>query len=208
MKSNDIKNEFKKIRMPKMEATANDVMNVDDFIQKIRYQDREDERYILKKILLPLLIGLLLFTIVIMRAPIRNIVLFTGCALIYTGMIGAVIIYLVEYKNISKEKFDLNLFEFIQQKEKRLKSWKTQPVRNHILFAFYTIGVILMISGNKRQFQVLNSTQIVIFIGVVLITFTLSGIIGEHRYRKRHKNKHLPLLRTISELKEELQEKK
>jgi len=206
MKSNSIKNEFKKIRMPKMEATANEVTNVDDFIQKIRYQDREDERYILKQ-LLPTSIGLLLFTLVIMGAPIRNIVLFTGCALIYAGMIGWIIMYLVEYKNISKEKFNLNLFEFIQQKEKRLNSWKTQPVRNHILFAFYIIGVMLMILGNRSQFQRLNSTQIVIFIGAILIVLSLSGIIGEYLYRKRHKNKHLPLLRIISELKEELLEK-
>ena len=66
---------------------------------------------------------------------------------------------------------------------------------------------MLMIVGNRSLFQGLNSTQIVIFIGVILILLSLSGIIGEYLYRKRHKNKHLPLLRIISELKKELQEK-
>jgi len=192
-----------------MEALANNVTHLDDLIQRIKSQDQEDERYILKKKLLPLLIGLLFFTTVIMIAPIKNILLFTGCFLIFVGMIGAVIIYLLEYKNISKETFDLSLFEFLKQKEKRLKLWKIQPVRHHILYALYIVGVVMMILGNTGKIRILKTTQnIIIYIGVILIALCLSGIIGEYLYRKRHKNKHQPLLQIISDLKEELQEEK
>ena len=205
MKSKNLKNEFKKMRVSQMDIAIHEVNNMDDFIHKLRKQDREDERYILKKKLLPLLIGLLFFTVAIMIVPIRNIVLFTGCFLVFTGLVTAVILYLIEYKNISKETFDLSLLEFLKQKELRFKSWKSSPVSHNILFAIFIVGLMMMIFGNTRLIRDLKSTQnIAIYIGVHLIALFLSWIIGEYFYRKRHKRKHQPLLKMISKLTKEL----
>ncbi len=43
----ELKNEFKKMRMPKMDVSINNVNNFNDFIENIRKQDRDDEKYIL-----------------------------------------------------------------------------------------------------------------------------------------------------------------
>jgi len=207
MKSKDLKNEFKKMRVPKMDLSIHEVNNIEDFIQKIRKQDREDERYLFKRKLLPILIGLFMLTIVFMITPIRNTVLFTGCFVVYAGLVTVLILLLLDYKNISKETFNLSLLEFLKQKEARLQSWKSTPVKYNIMFAIFIIGLLMMILGNTDLIRALETTQnVIIYIGVYLIVLFLSWIIGEYFYRKRHKKKHQPLLEMISELKEELKE--
>ena len=50
MNIDNLKNEFKKLRAQKMDISLHNTATMDDFIQTIRKQDRDDERYILKNV--------------------------------------------------------------------------------------------------------------------------------------------------------------
>ena len=45
MKSENLKNEFKKMRVSKIDIAINKVNNIEDFVQQIKNQDRSDEKY-------------------------------------------------------------------------------------------------------------------------------------------------------------------
>jgi Na+/melibiose symporter-like transporter len=112
-----------------------------------------------------------------------------------------------DYKNISKESYDLSLLAYLKQKEERLKSWRSTPVKYQWTFTVFVSGLIMMILGNAGLMHKFSTEYIIMFIIVYLILLLTSWIIGEHFYRKRHKKKHLPLLSIIAELKNELKEK-
>ena len=179
--------------------------NLKDFMRQVRKQDREDERYLVRKRLLPLLFGLLFLTFVIMISPIKNMILFWGILLVYAGLVAIGLFSFLDYKNISKEKFDMSLLTFLKQKEARLTSWKSTPLKYYFIYAFYVIGVMMMIVGNTNLIRNLKTFQnIALFTGITLSIFILSWIIGEYFYRKRHKQMHQPLLKLIDELKSAL----
>ena len=197
------------MRVPKMDIALDKSGNLESLIQKIKNQDREDKRYVVKKKLLPLILGLLIFTPVIIMTPINNVVLFTGCFLVFAGLLTAIIFYLITYKNITQESYNLSLFDFLKHKEARLRSWKAQPLSHHILFAIYIVGVMLIVLGTSTFVKELQTTQnIIIFVGIYLAALIVSWISGEYFYRKRHKNKHFPLLQMIEELKQEFADEK
>ena len=101
MNLDQIKNDYKKMRAPEMEITVPGIRSIEELIQKIMKQDREDERYILKRKIIPLSFGLLCLTIVALLVNIPNIVVLTGCVLIYAGLISILLRFLVDYKKIS-----------------------------------------------------------------------------------------------------------
>ena len=208
MNIDNLKNEFKKLRAQKMDISLRNTATMDDFIQTIRKQDRDDERYILKKKVLPLGIGLFLFTITIMIYPIRNVILLTGCIFVFVGLISTLILFILDYKNITRETFDFSLLTFLKHKQARFSSWKTTPARYNIAYAIFIVGLVMMIVGNTNVFlKDLKTTQnVIIFIGVYLFLLLISWAIGEYFYRKRHKEKHQPLLKVISELTQDLEE--
>jgi uncharacterized membrane protein HdeD (DUF308 family) len=207
MITENLKTEFNKIKVPQMEVSLRDSENLANFVQQIRKQDREDERYLFRKRLIPILMGIVCLTFVLMISPIKNIVLFWGYFLVYVGLVAVALLSFLDYKNISKEKFDMSLLIFLRQKEARLMSWKSTPLRYYYIYTFYVIGVMMMIVGNTSLLQNLRTFQnIALFVGITLSVFILSWIIGEYFYRKRHKQMHQPLLNLINELKSDLKE--
>jgi uncharacterized membrane protein len=169
-------------------------------------QDREDERYIFRRKIIPLSFGLLCITIVFLLVNIPNIVVLSGCMLIYAGLISILIRFLIDYKKISGEVYDLSLLVFLNRKEARLKSWKSTPVSYHFMFIVYVMGLVLLILGNDKFFMELQSIwKVFLFVGLILFIFVISALSGEYYYRKRHRTKHMPLLQIISRIKKDLE---
>ena len=201
MKSKSLKDEFKKMKVPEMDITINEANYLEEFVRKIKKQDKEDERYLLHNKVIPILVGLFILTIVMILTSVKTLSLFVGVFLCYLGLVSTLILLFVDYKEISKESYDLSLLVYLKQKEQRLKSWYSTPVKYQWTFTIFVSGLIMMIIGTLRDIE-----HVAVFIFVYLVILLMSWIIGEYLYRKRHKDKHQPLLKMISELKEELNE--
>jgi hypothetical protein len=142
---------------------------------------------------------------IFMFAAVSNIILFTGCVLIYGGLITVLILFFRDYRNISKEASGLSLHDYLGNKVRRLKSWKSNPKLYHFLYGIYIIGVLLIILGITNPVDVLKTTQnFIIYTVGIIISLIISGITGELTYRRSHKKKHQPLIDTISGLIAEL----
>jgi hypothetical protein len=133
-----LKHEFKKMKVPKMDVSINEVTNTEDFFQKIKNQDKDDEKYILHNRIIPIIVGLFLMIILMLINPIKSALLLTGMFLIFTGLIYTLILSFMDYKNISKESYDLSLFAYLKQKEARLKSWRSTPAKYKLLFIWFS----------------------------------------------------------------------
>jgi hypothetical protein len=136
--------------------------------------------------------------------PIKTVLLLSGMFLIFTGLIYTLILKLMDYKNISKESHDLSLFAYLKQKEERLKSWRLTPTKYKWTFAVFVSGLVFMVIGNTSLMRDFSTGYIVLFISLYLVLFLASWIIGEKFYRKRHRQKHQPLITIISEQLQEL----
>ena len=205
MKIEEYKNEFQKTRAPGMEAalTNEGSQAFDDVLRCIKRQDAVDEKYLLRRII-PLLVGVILFTIVMIINPVRHPIMLTGCLLIFLTLLYSLMLYFNDYKNISSETFDTTVMEFLQQKEKRLQRWQSTPLKYNIVFGLYIIGVIMMILGNPAVHRKFPSAQITIYLAAIVIVLLVSWIIGENRHQKRHQIQHQPLLDIIADVKTEL----
>lgn len=199
-----LKNEYKKMRVSKMDVSLNQIDSMGDFIQKIKKQDRDDEKYILHNKMVPLFIGLFFLTLILIIVPVNTFPLLTGVFLIYTGFISTLIFLLMDYREITKESYDLNLLGYLKQKEERLKSWHATPVKYYWTFTIFVLGLIIFILGNTGFIREFGSGQVLLFIAIYLVLLIISWIGGEHFYRKRHRKKHQPLINSISELINEL----
>ena len=206
MNIDKIKKEYKKMRMPKMDISIDALNNLEDFVQRIKNQDRDDEKYMLHNKMIPILIGLFLLTIIMLINPIKTVILQIGMVLIYSGLIYTLILLFMDYRNISKESHDLNLLSYLKQKEERLKYWRSTPAKYQWTFTIFISGLIMMIVGNSSIIRDFSTEQIILFILAYLIILLISWVIGEYFYRKRHKQKHQPLIANISELIKELRE--
>jgi len=196
-----LKKDYKKMRVPKMDVSINDITGMEDFIQKIKKQDKDDEKYILHNQMIPVFIGLFFITIIMLFNPIKTVFLLTGMLLIFLGLFSTLILLFRDYKNISQESYDLSLLAYLQQKNERLKSWRSTPAKYQLTFIVFVTGLILMNVGLWRNFA---SENFILFLIVYLILLAAAWIIGEHFYRKRHRKKHYPLIKSISELLNEL----
>jgi cell division protein FtsW (lipid II flippase) len=201
----ELKKEFKKMRLPKMDISINEFNNLEDFVQKIKKQDKDDEKYLLHNKMIPVLIGIFFITVIILLNPIKTVVLLTGLLLVFLGLLFTLVLLLMDYKNISKESYDLSLLAYLKQKEERLKSWHSTQSKYKWTFAVFVSGLIMMIIGNTFIIKDLGSEYFILFIAGYLALLFISWIIGEYFYRKRHRKKHQPLLDIISEFKKELE---
>jgi hypothetical protein len=192
-----IKKEYKKVKVSKMDISMDQTKILGDFIQRIKQQDRDDEKYILHNQIIPICIGLIILTVIIITVPVTTFPLRTGIILIYTGLISAVILLIKDYRDITKEPYDINLLAYLKQKERRLKSWYATPAKYYLTFTVFVSGLILMILGNTgiiRQFGIEITVSI---IAIYLIILIISWVIGEYFYRQRHTKKHQPLIAEI-----------
>jgi cell division protein FtsW (lipid II flippase) len=199
-----LKNEFKKMRVPKMDISINEVSNMKDFFQKIKTQDKDDEKYILHNRIIPIIVGLFLMIILMLINPIKSVLLLTGMFLIFTGLIYTLILSFLDYKNITKESYDFSLFAYLKQKEERLKSWRSTPAKYKWTFTVFVSGLIFMVIGNTSLMRDFDREYIILFIVVYLCLLVTFWTIGEYFYRKRHRQKHQPLIKSITQLLKEL----
>ena len=206
MNIDDFKNEYKKMRGLQMDISINGFNNPDDFLQIIKKQDREDEKYLLHNKMIPIIIGLFFITIIMLLNPIKTAFLLIGTLLIFLGLFCTLILLMRDYRTISKESYDLSLLAYLKQKEKRLKSWHSTPTRYQWTFTVFISGLVLMLIGNASLLRDFSTENTIAFIAVYLVLLTASWIIGEHFYRKRHRKQHQPLLKIISAQIKELSE--
>ena len=204
MEIDKLKDEFKKKKVTEMDFSIKNVTNMEDFFQRIKAQDREDEKYLLHNQLIPIIVGLFLLTIIMLINPIKTFLLLLGMFLIFTGLVYTLILKFLDYKDISRGSYDLSLFAYLKQKKERLKSWYATPSKYKWTFTIFVSGVIFMVIGNTGPMQEFSIETMLIFIVAYLSLLIISWNIGEHFYRKRHQQKHQPLIKIISEQLKEL----
>lgn len=186
--------------------TQNRSNGMQSFIQKLRQQDQDDERYILKNKLIPLFVGLVMMSVVLMITQVKGIVLLAGCFLIFATLLVSLLLVFHEYKEISRERFDASLLDFLKQKERRMTYWRSTHFKYYVMFALYMMGLALMIVGNTSITRQLTGIQLALFTGALIGILLFFWIMGEHFYRSRHKEKHEPLLDIITQIKSECEE--
>ena len=206
MNIDDLKKQYKTIRMPDMDISIKEFTNLEDFVQQIKRQDRDDEKYLLHNKMVPVLIGLFSITLIILLSPIKTALLVGGTLMTFLGLFLTFIFLFMDYKSISQESYDLSMVAYLKQKEKRLTSWRATSNRFIGTFALFVSGLIMMITGYARMIPEISNEYIIIFLVSYIVLLLICWIIGEHFYRKRHQKKHLPLLTIISELKSELED--
>jgi len=208
MKIDDLKKELKKVRAPKMDLTfpSGKTGSVSEFIKMLRQQDRKDEKFLLQKRIIPVLIGLVIFTLVLITARIQNPLMILGSFLIFSSMLVVLILFFRDYSKISKETFHTGIAQFLGEKKKRLSYWRSTPFKHYCVFTLFLIGWIMINFSNKPFIRDHGAFPFVVFI--VLLIIIVLNINSERLYRKRHKKEHEPLLKMICEIQEALDEEK
>jgi cell division protein FtsW (lipid II flippase) len=204
MDINKLKNDYQKIRVPKMDISIDEVINVESFIKKIKNQDREDEKYLLHNQIIPLIVGLVIMIILMLINPIKTVLMLTGMFMIFGALLTSLILRFADYRKISKETYDLSLSAFLKHKEERLESWRSTPSFYKWIFTVFVTGLIFMVIGNTAMMRDFGPGYILLFIAIYLILFISAWTIGEHFFRKRHEKKHQPLIKNIVDLLNEL----
>ena len=199
---------YKELKTSGMKSStyAHNDIELNSIVELIKKQDKEDEKYLLHNKMIPVLVGLFFITLIMIYNPIKTLVLLTGLTLIFAGLFITLILLFIEYRNISKESYDLSLFSYLEQKKERLKSWRKTSANYKWTFTIFVSGLILMIIGNKGFVEAIGLEHIIIFIVVYLVVLFAAWIIGERYYQKRHTKKHKPILETISNQLKELEE--
>jgi hypothetical protein len=180
--------------------------SMEELIRSLRKQEKEDQAFILKRRIVPLAAGIVIFTVILIFLPVRNPVMGAGCFLISASLLTALILCFIDYMDISKESYDSSVHDFLRQKEKRLRYWRTTPLRYHFIYICYVAGVVMISLGNSAMMSESGGVVISIYLGAVVFLLGLSWILGARRFRKRHREKHRPLLELIEELEQELAE--
>ncbi len=208
MNIDDLKKEFQNVRAPKMDTTSlsGKTASTADFFERLRRQERKDERFLLGKRIVPVLAGLVIFAAVVIAAPIRTPVMFGGTFLMFASLLAALVLFLKDYRDISRETFDTSVARFLREKEKRLSSWRSTPLLHSLVFAVFLIGWLLLNLGNRPFIRDAGSLPFAIFIGLALLAIILININSERLYRRRHKEEHEPILEMIREIREALRD--
>ena len=205
MNIEDLKKEIKKIEAPKMASFSNsNFLSLADVISQIKNQDREDEGYLFKNKILPLLAGLIFISVIVIITPVRNISMVTGILIMFTSMLTALILIIIDFRNISKESFDSTVLEFLKQKKRRLESWQSTRFHYYLIFISFCLGYFLMLLGNTKVIDSFNFSYAILIYIIFLVIVTISWIIGERVFRRKHRVKHQPLINIISEIQKEL----
>lgn len=210
MNIDDLKKELKKMRAPRMEFTIDkeEIGTAGEFFERLKAQDRKDERWLLKKRIIPLLIGLIIFTTAVLSFSTVTPVMYIGCFLIIFGLSATLVLSFIDYKDISHEVFHSSIDEFLKQKKKRLAYWRSTHFKYQVLFSFFLIGwLMLMINiGNKHFVREFGDFYFILFLGPLFVIMIVSHILGEIRFRKRFEKEHQPILDMIAELQKEVDE--
>jgi len=206
MNIDDLKKEIKHRKSIKQSESnkkrEGDVMEF--FMDNMKWQDKEDKKYLIRQRLIPLLIGLLAMIILFFFMHLKNTLLIAGSITITGTLLITLVLHYLDFKNISKETYGLSLSQFLNQKEKRLKSWRVTHYKYYFIFILYQIGLLMMFLGNTALIRNLNTLQLILFVASVFTIISISWYLSEHYFRKRHVEKHQPLLEMINQLKEEL----
>lgn len=189
-----------------MDLLLHNSAQLNDFISQIKAQDRIDEKYLLHNQIVPLLVGLSIMIVLVLINPIKTILMLTGMFLIFAALIISLILRFIDYRNISQESYDLSLTAFLKQKMKRLRSWRATPSYYKWIFMTFVMGLIFMVLGNTAIMREFGLGFIILSIIIYVIVFTSAWTIGEYFFRKRHEQKHKPLINSISEQLKELEE--
>jgi len=202
MNIDELKNELRQMRAPKMDlfisSRKKDIAN--EFFKLLKKQEKRDERYILQKRIIPILVGLIVITLLIIIYPITAPIMCIGCFLMIASFISALILLFIDYKNISKEKFNATILEFLQEKEKRLTYWRSTHFKYHVIFSVFILGWFMLTVGNNPVIRDFGILPFLVYVMIIL----LMHVNSERLFRKRHKTEHEPILKMISEIREEL----
>jgi hypothetical protein len=206
-KIDSYKKYYKELKTSGMKSSiyAHNDTELNSIVELIKKQDKEDEKYVLHNKMIPVLVGMFFITLIMLYNPIKTLILLTGLTLIFLGLFITLILLFLEYRNISKESYDLSLFSYLRQKQERLKSWRKTPVKYKWTFTIFVSGLILMIMGNKGIVEKIGIEYIIIFIVAYLVVLLTAWIIGERYYQRRHTKKHKPLIDIISNQLSELE---
>ena len=207
MRIDELKEELRKIRAPEVDgATLGEGPGrARAFLGLLKRQDREDERYVLRNRIIPIAVGIVLFGVLMAVNPIHNSVMLGGCLLIFFSLICALVLYLIDYMNISKESFDTSVYEFLVQKEKRLRYWRTTTYKYKVIIGLYLVGSVMITLGNTSVLRDFTTTQIAVYLLTIIGILIVFWVIGEWSFRRRHRDKHEPLLAMIAEIKGDMQ---
>ena len=132
--------------------------------------------------------------------------MFGGAFLMFASLLAAFVLFLKDYRDISRVTFDTSVVRFLMDKEKRPSSWRSTPLLHHLVFAVFLIGWLTLNLGNRPFIRDAGSFPFGIIIGLALLAMILLSINNEWLYRRRHKEEHEPLLEMIAEIREALQE--
>jgi len=155
-----LKKDFKKMRVPKMDISIDAANNLSEFVQLIKKQDKDDEKYILHNKMIPALFGLFSIIIIILLNPIKTALLLAGFFLIFAGFFSMLILMFIDYRNISKESYDFSLLTYLKQKKDRLESWRLTSAKYYITFIVFVIGLIISNISLIRHLNVSNPFHI------------------------------------------------
>jgi hypothetical protein len=210
MNIDDLKKEFQNVRAPKMDMTfpSGKAASAAEFFERLRRQERKDEKFMLRKRIIPVIAGLIVFTAVAIAAPVRTPVMFGGAFLLFSSLLAALALFFKDYRDIYKETFDASIAQFLKEKEKRLSYWSSTPLLHYLVFVVFLVGWLMLNFGNRTFIRDFGSFPFGIFIGLALLAIILLNINSERLYRKRHKREHEPLLEMIAEIRKSLQEEK
>ena len=208
----DLKAEFRNFRFadkPSMDKrmieAGEEPAVIRSVIASVKDQDRQDERYILNRKIIPVALGIVFLTLLITLYSIPNNLIFLGLLMVSAGLVSILVLFLRDYHNISRDAFDQSLMEFLQTKRKRLTTWKRIPVLYNLIYGFYIVGVLLIIVGNTRMAGLLGTyLGNLIYTVSIISALIISGILGEFRFRKRHQRLHYPVIERIDSLLNEL----
>ena len=200
MKIDDIKKTLKDVRAPKMDIAVNSERagSLGELMNRLRAQDRRDERYLRNKRIIPIVAGLILFTAVIIVYPAFTAVMFMGGFLVFCGMLAALFLLALDYREVGRETFDSSLLDFLYIKEKRLHYWRSTHFKYQVTYAVFVAGYLMLNLGNPHITEKFGSIPFYILGAAMLI----SQIVTEAGYRRRHHREHRPLLEMIQEMKE------
>jgi hypothetical protein len=138
---------------------------------------------------------------VFVTTHINHPLLLAGALLVFLSLLTILFLFSLDYRNISREKFDVSLVEFLKVKKERLLIWQSTPVLHTVIFAIFSIGLLMMILGNTQLVNRLRSTiNILIYVGLNVAILAISWFIGEYKKRKRYRQQHKPLISDISML--------
>lgn len=204
----ELRSEYKNMKAKPMAVFPDGEQPVvlDTLIRALKMQANSDRNYLLYRKILPVSIGIVLLTIVFILTRPPNMMILSGCILVYTGLLSILVLFIRDYILISKEDFGVSIIEHLSNKRLQIKRWRRIPVLYNMIYGFYIVGVLFFILGNTGLEEIFRGSRfgIMLYSCIIIGTLVLSGIIGELKHRSRFKREHQPVIHDITQLLNEL----